>query len=138
MARLHTLHNSGQLDMLDLDGPDPEGAAVVVASRRRIAARAKADKEATQNLSKVVRVAYHVDTEIDEDKRVNRADFCSFQGPHRGSSILLYTAPNLGWEKDADSQESRLLGKPTVRELEEKQQAQAALPRIRFTSNRMK
>lgn len=138
MARLNTLHASGQLDMLDLDGPDPEGAAVVVASRRRIAAKAKVDKELTQNLSKVVRINYHVDNEIDEAKRVNREDFCSFHGRHLGSSVLLYTAPNLGWEKDAESRENKFLGKLTTRELEEKQQAQAALPRIRFTSNRLK
>lgn len=54
-ARLQSLHEGGSLDVLNLDGPDPEGAAVVVESRRRIAAHAQLLKEQQQNTSKGLR-----------------------------------------------------------------------------------
>jgi hypothetical protein len=93
-ARLQSLHADGSLDVLNLDGPDPNGAAVVVGSRRRIAAHAKELKEEQQNLSKVVSSRHSVHMEEDEEKRRNRVDFCSFQGPHQGehrsSSLSLF------------------------------------------------
>ena len=137
-ARLDTLHANGDLDILNIDGPDPEGAAIVVASRRRIAARAKADQEEQTNLSKQLLISYHTDIDVDETKRLEKKDFCSFGGKHQGTSVLLYSVPNLGWEPDATAQEGKMLGKLTTRELEEKQQANMFLPRIRKTANRLK
>lgn len=111
LARLQRLHSSGELDALNLDGPDPEGAAIVVASRRRIANKAKADREAASNLGKYALMSFGEEqAAADEARRLKRDDFCGFGGLHRGAATTLFVTPSLGWEAGADAQASRLLG----------------------------
>jgi hypothetical protein len=104
------LHASGSLDILDLDGPDPEGAAIVVSSRRRIAHHAQELRAQQQNVSKCVSVSFK-NAGVDEDakKRRHKVDYIGFAGPHTGSATLIYTVPNLGWEADAAAQREKLL-----------------------------